>query len=103
MPRSPSVKKVRRVASKAYRFDARLTEHQRTLIHRAAALEGRSVTEFVLNSAETAAQQTIRERAMLVLSARDTEIFVNAILRPTKPNPALQSAAKHYKRVMNRP
>lgn len=92
----------RGVASKAYRFDARLTEHQRALIHRAAALEGRSVTDFVLHSAEAAAQQTIRERALLVLGVRDTEIFVNAILHPPEPNRALRAAVKSYKRMMRK-
>ena len=41
--------------AKAYRFDARLNEEQKILIQKAADLEGRTLTDFVLQSAETAA------------------------------------------------
>ncbi len=85
--------------SKAYRFDARLNEDQKTLIQRAADIEGRTMTDFVLRSAETAAERTIEDRAMLMLSARETEAFVNAILHPAEPGPVLRAAARHYKTV----
>jgi len=88
--------------SKAYRFDARLNEDQKTLIQRAADLEGRTMTDFVLHSAETAAERTIEERAMLILSARRTEAFVNAILNPAEPGPVLRAAARHYKNSLGR-
>src|SRR5258708_29768551 len=83
--------------SKAYRFDARLNEEQKVLIQKAADLEGRTMTDFVLHSAEAAAERTIEERAMLILSVRETESFVDAILRPAPPGPVLRAAARHYK------
>jgi uncharacterized protein (DUF1778 family) len=86
--------------AKAYRFDARLNEHQKILIQRAADLEGRSMTDFVLHSAETAAQRVIEERAMLILSARETETFVSAILNPAEPGTVLRGAARRYKRTI---
>ena len=89
-------------AAKVYRFDARLNEAQKMLIQRAAELEGRSMTDFVLQSAEATARRTIQERSLLVLSARETERFVNAILNPPEPGPGLRAAAKHYKEVMGR-
>ena len=88
--------------SKAFRFDARLNEEQKILIQRAAKLEGRTMTDFVLHSAERAAERTIEERAMLVLSARETEAFVDAILNPAQPGPVLRAAARHYKNRMGR-
>jgi uncharacterized protein (DUF1778 family) len=87
---------------KAYRFDARLNEEQKVLIQRAADLEGRTMTDFVLHSAETAAERTIEERAMLILSARETEAFVDAILHPAEPGPVLRAAARHYKNTLGR-
>ncbi len=88
--------------AKAYRFDARLNEEQKVLIQKAADLEGRTMTDFVLHSAETAAERTIEERAMLILSARETEAFVDAILRPAQPGPVLRAAARHYKKTIGR-
>jgi len=88
--------------SKDYRFDARLNEDQKTLIQRAADLEGRTMTDFVLHSAETAAERTIGERAMLILSARETEAFVDAILNPAEPGRVLRAAARQYKNSLSR-
>ena len=59
------------------------------------------MTDFVIHSAETAAERTIQERAVLVLSARETEMFVDAIVNPSEPGPVLRAAARHYKRRMD--
>lgn len=74
------------ISAKLYRFDARLNEEQKLLIQRAADMEGRSMTDFVLHSAEIAAQKTIEQRAMMTLNARDTAAFVDAILEPASPD-----------------
>jgi uncharacterized protein (DUF1778 family) len=50
-----------------YRFDARLNEEQKLLIQRAADLEGRTMTDFVLHNAQGAAERTIEKRAMFIL------------------------------------
>jgi uncharacterized protein (DUF1778 family) len=88
--------------SKAYRFDARLNEEQKVLIERAADLEGRTMTDFVLHSAEVAAERTIEQRAMLILSARATEAFVDALLHPAEPGPVLTAAASRYKKLISK-
>ena len=88
----------RRIApAKTYRFDARLNEEQKLLIQRAADLEGRTMTDFVLHSAEAAAERTIENRAMLVLTARETEAFADAILKPRAPGPILRRATREYR------
>lgn len=87
----------REAVAKPHRFDARLNESQRLLIQRAADLEGRTLTDFVLHSAELAAERTIQERTMLVLGAKDSEAFVQALLAPARePGQALRRAAKRY-------
>ncbi|MGA2882005.1 MAG: DUF1778 domain-containing protein [Bryobacteraceae bacterium] len=83
--------------SKSYRFDARLNEDQKLLIQRAADLEGRSMTDFVLHSAEIAAERTIERRATLVLTARETQAFVEAVLNPPNPGRVLRRAAREYR------
>ena len=92
--------KRRKSTSKAYRFDARLNEEQKLLIQKAADIEGRTMTDFVLHSAETAAERTIEQHALLTLSARETERFVDVILNAAEPGPVLRSAARHYKDVL---
>src|SRR5215469_965766 len=84
--------------AKDYRFDARLNEEQKVLIQKAADLEGRTMTDFVLRSAQAAAERTLQDRAMLILSARETESFVDAVLNPADPGPTLSAAARRYKK-----
>src|ERR1700680_4383588 len=86
--------------AKMYRFDARLNEEQKLLIQRAADLEGRTMTDFVLYSAEAAAERTIEKRAMLILTARETEAFASAILKPPRPGSVLREAARKYREKM---
>ncbi len=87
---------------KTYRFDARLNEEQKVLIQRAADLEGRTMTDFVIHSAEAAAEETIERRGMLILTARETQAFADAILNPAEPGPRLRKAAREYRRKKNR-
>ena len=89
--------------SKPYRFDARLNENQKLLIQRAADLEGRTLTDFVLHSAELAAERTIQERTMLLLSVKDSEAFVEGLLiLAREPGPVLRKAVKRYKERLGR-
>ena len=99
MSRAATTKKTRFPASrtKMYRFDARLNHDQKLLIQRAADLEGRTMTDFVLHSAQAAAERTLQDRALLILTARETETFVNAILNPPEPGPVLREAVRNYK------
>lgn len=54
------------------------------------------MTDFVLRSAQSAAERTIQERAILILSARQTEAFVDALLHSAEPGRVLRAAAHHY-------
>jgi uncharacterized protein (DUF1778 family) len=102
MPRVANKPKVRgrqRTTAKAYRFDARLNEEQKTLIQRAADLEGRTMTDFVLHSAEQAAERTIQQRTLLIMNARESEAFVNVIFNPPEPGSVLRKAAQQYKDI----
>jgi uncharacterized protein (DUF1778 family) len=89
--------------SKTYRFDERLNEEQKLLIQRAADLQGRNMTDFVLQSAEAAAEKTLQDRAILILSARETEAFVDAILRPADPGPVLRKAVRAIQETVRLP
>ncbi len=94
---SRTKRKHKRAAPKSYRFDARLNESQKLLIQRAADLEGRTMTDFVLHSAEIAAERAIQERAMLMLTARETTILVDTLLNAPEPGSVLRRAARRYK------
>jgi uncharacterized protein (DUF1778 family) len=58
------------------------------------------MTDFVLHSAQAAAERTIESRAVLILTARETEAFVDAILNPREPGPVLRKAVREYREKM---
>jgi uncharacterized protein (DUF1778 family) len=79
------------------RLEARITVEQKNLLSKAAALLGRSLTDFVVTSAYETATRTVREHEAMKLSARDREIFVGALLHPPAPGARLRKAARRYK------
>lgn len=85
---------------KRRRFNARLTAEQKGLFERAAALYGQSVSQFVLSSAQKAAEQAIREHEVITLSARDSRAVMEALLHPEPAGPALRRAAERYRAQM---
>lgn len=90
-------------ATKSARFEARITEDQKSIFLRAAALGGhRTLTEFVIESAQEKANAIIRDHDILSLTAKDKRIFVDALLNPPAPNAKLKQAAKRYKKLEQR-
>ena len=87
------------IGVKTARLETRLTDEQKALFQRAADLTGRSLTEFVVSSAQEIAARTVREHAVLALSGRDRQVFADALLKPTSPNKRLLQAARRYKRL----
>jgi uncharacterized protein (DUF1778 family) len=82
---------------RAERLEARVTAKQKRLIERAAALQGRTVTDFVLTSVQDAARRAIEEHNQLKLSVRDGEAFVDALLNPKPVNDRLRDTVRRYR------
>jgi len=83
--------------TRAERLEAHVTAEQKYLIERAAALQGRSVRDFVLTSVQDAARRAIMEHSQLVLLARDSEAFVDALQNPTPVNDRLRDTVRRYR------
>jgi uncharacterized protein (DUF1778 family) len=83
--------------TRAERLETRVTADQKSLIERAAALQGRSVTDFVLTSVQDAARRAIEEHSQLALSVRDSEAFVDALLNPRPVNDRLRETVRRYR------
>jgi uncharacterized protein (DUF1778 family) len=81
------------------RLETRVTAEQKTLIERAAALEGRTVTDFVLASVQEAARRAIEQHQRLELSVRDSQAFVEALLHPRPVNARLRRTIRRYRQV----
>jgi len=81
------------------RLETRVTAGQKALIERAAALQGRTVTDFVLTSVQEAARRAIEEHQRLDLSVRDSEAFIEALLNPQPVNDRLRDTVRRYRQV----
>ena len=89
--------------SKSARIETRVSQEQKDLTERAAALSGRTVSEFVLAHVEVAAKKVIDEREKMHLAQVQRRILVDALLAPKKPNKKLKLAIEDYrKRVESR-
>ena len=86
-----------RKGPRSQRLEARLSEEQKQLFVRAAELQGCSLTDFVIASAQEAAIETVRTHDALRLSERDRRTFVSALLAPPAPAKTLEQAAKRYR------
>jgi uncharacterized protein (DUF1778 family) len=82
------------------RLEARISPETKALLQKAAALEGRTLTDFVVASVQAEACRVIQQHQTLKLSLEDSQAFVDALLNPPKPNEALKAAVLRYKQVM---
>ena len=86
-------------ASVTARLEARLPADVHALLKRAAEIEGRTLTDFVVTAAREAACRTIEETDILRLSVEDQRQIAEAILNPPSPTPALRRAFKRRREL----
>ena len=84
------------------RLEARLPADVHALLKRAAEIEGRSLTDFVVSAAQTAARKTIEEASIIKLSAEDQRRFAEALIDPAPLTPAMERAVSHHRRLIGR-
>jgi uncharacterized protein (DUF1778 family) len=87
-------------AERGARLEARVSLTQKSLFLRAAALSGRTLSEFVVSSAQEAAAKVIQEHESVRLTQAEQAAFVQALLNPPAPSPRLRQAAKTYKQMI---
>lgn len=72
------------------RLNARLSVRQKQILEEAAAIEGRTLTDFVLTHAQEAAQRVIHDHFVLSLSERSSRVFFDALLSSWEPDANLR-------------
>jgi uncharacterized protein (DUF1778 family) len=72
------------------RLNLRAPDRQLSLIKRAAAERGQNVTEFVIESAYSEAQQTLADRQNFTLTPEQWDAFMKALDRPPRVIPRLK-------------
>jgi uncharacterized protein (DUF1778 family) len=78
------------------RLEARVSRNQKELFKRAAELQGRTLTDFVVASVQDAAMRVIEQTQTIRLNTDDSRAFAEALLNPREPNARLKAAAQRY-------
>jgi len=78
--------------AKSKRIEARVKPDTLVLVQRAAGRQGSSGCEVVVAAAEKAARRALEEVSTVRLSVEDQRGFVELLLNPPEPTPALERA-----------
>jgi uncharacterized protein (DUF1778 family) len=89
--------------SRSARIEARIAPDALAVVKRAAEMQGRSVSDFVVAAAQEAAHKTIEDAQIIRLSIDDQQRFVDLLLNPPPPSPALERARKAHSRLIREP
>jgi uncharacterized protein (DUF1778 family) len=79
-------------ANTTARLEARISVDLHSMLKRAAELQGRTMTDFVVAAVQTAARNAIEQADVIRLSLTDQECFAQALLSPPPQTDALKRA-----------
>ena len=85
--------------TRSARLEARIAPEALAVVRRAAELEGRSVSDFVVAAVQDAAQRTIEETHIIRLAVEDQRRFADMLLNPPPLAPAMERARDIHKRL----
>ncbi len=74
------------------RLEARISKELHATLKRAAELQNRTMTDFIISAVQEAAIQAIEKAELIRLSMADQEKFAQALLSPPEPSEALKRA-----------
>ena len=87
-------------SNRTSRIEARIAPEALQVVKRAAEMQGRSVSDFVVAAAQEAARRTIEESHLIRLSVEDQNRFADLILHPPEPADALKRAKEAHQRLV---
>lgn len=89
--------------ARSTRLEARLSPEALTVLKRAAEIQGRSLSDFVVSAAQQAAHKAIEEAQIIRLAVDDQIALARALSEPPEPNAALQRARASHERLILSP
>ena len=78
------------------RIEARITPAALAVVKRAAEIEGRSVSDFVVAAAQEAASRTIERTQLIRLTTEEQRRFVDLLIDPPAMAPAMERAKQAH-------
>lgn len=81
--------------ARSARLGLRATPQQETVLRRAAEVAHKSLTDFILDAAYQAAEQTLLDQRLFLVSGRQYKAFLKMLDRPESDNPGLANLFAH--------
>lgn len=88
-------------AQRTARIEARIAPEALERVRRAAQIQGRSISDFIVAAAQEAAQKTLAEVELLRLSREAQERFAALLLDPPAPSDALRRALDRHRDLIH--
>jgi uncharacterized protein (DUF1778 family) len=88
-------------STRTARVEARIAPDALAVVRRAAELQGRSISDFLVAAALKDAHQTIEDAQIVRLSVEDQHRFAEMLLNPPPLAPAMKRALKVRKRLIS--
>ena len=86
--------------TRSARVEARIAPDALAIVRRAAELQGRSISDFLVAAALKDAHQIIEDAQIVRLSVDDQQRFAELLLNPPPLAPAMQRALKARDRLI---
>ena len=86
--------------TRSKRVEARIKADTLILVQRAAEMTDVSVSEFMVAAAEGAARKALEDAYTVHLSVEDQRRFVDLLLNPPEPSPALLRAKEAHENLI---
>ncbi len=83
------------------RLEARIPQQLHALLKRAAEMQGRTITDFVIQAVQQAAENAIERSTVIRMTLEDQECFAAAILSPPPVAPALTRAFERRRKLLD--
>jgi uncharacterized protein (DUF1778 family) len=87
-------------STRTSRIEARIAPDALSIVKRAAELQGRSLSDFIVTAAQEVAYRTIEETEIIRLSLEGQRAFAEAILNPPQPSAGLKKAFEAHRRLI---
>ncbi len=87
--------------ARSERINLRLSGTAKRRIEQAAAIEGKTVSGFIVSSALENAEKAVRRHEAMVLDREDAMRFFDAIADPPPPNDRLRTALEEHRRLVD--
>ena len=88
------------ISAATARLEARISTDLHAMLKRAAELQGRTMTDFVVSAVQDAAHKALEQAELVRLSLSDQQCFAQALLAPPPQAPALKRAFTRRRKLL---